>query len=152
MNDAITDEEKELLAQLEAAEAERDQKRERVAEKTRTNALRDRIEKAKREAAEAEKLEELIEEHGPLGKLFRVLTTDGGHMIAVKAAPRQIWRRFESGMDKSSAREELVRACVIYPSKAEFEDLVNRWPGLILQAVNEITILVTGKQQELTGK
>lgn len=153
MNDAIIDEEKALLAELEAIEAARDQKRDQVVEKTRTLALRERIEKAKRELAEAEKLDELIEEHGPLGKAIRVVTTVEGHMVVVKAPGRQQFRKYQSaGFDKPSAQDDIVRACLVYPSKADFESLANRWPAIVTQAANEIVFLASGKQEEIPGK
>lgn len=149
----MTDEEKDLIERRTAAEEKLAQVRERIAEKERQRAIRAEAEAAERHLVEAEKLEELIEKHGPLGKALRVLTTPEGHMIVVKAPGYQHTRRFQSkGIDKPDAQEELVRACLVYPSQGEFVALRDRYALLVTQAANEIVLLATAKQEELPGK
>lgn len=139
-------------AQLSAEERLR-QIQERIAEKTRAKAKQADGEALDRQIAEAEQLEKLVDEHGILGRDFRVLYTQDGHMVAVKAASYLVWKRFQSqGIEKVNAQEDLVNACLIYPSKVKFSELRDRYPALVFQAAIEIANMASVKQEELTGK
>lgn len=77
-----------------------------------------------------------------------VLThSDTGDQIAVRAPSKPQWKRFRAGAqsevaDKREAAEEmLVLECLVFPSKEDFQRLLERRPGSILTFVNGVARL-----------
>src|ERR1700759_3690440 len=77
-----------------------------------------------RKLAEAQALEKLEAEHGAVGKEIELVDSDVGGVI-VRRPTMNVFRRFQdSGTNETSDWLNLVRPCVLYPSKAEFDALI----------------------------
>lgn len=81
-----------------------------------------------------ETIDKLREEHGP-GKLFLLPDPDDeGDEIIVRLPTRPEWARFTTQLQDekrmAKAQEQLVRDCLVHPSKDDLEAIFNRRPGL----------------------
>lgn len=142
-----------LEARLEAARTER-------LKLATDNAAADKIAKIKAEAeaeerglAEDKKIAELTEKHGPIGKAWDIVRTDAG-MIALKKPNHLLFKRFQ---DKESPRTDdidalLVRPCLLWPTKAEFDVILEEVPAALLMAANVCSVLAGIRQEGLAKK
>lgn len=88
-----------------------------------------------RKLAEDEALDQMLAEHGRLGEAIEIIRArDDVGAVIVRRPHLAVWRRFQDasgGKDAGQALDQLVRPCVVYPSKAEFDQLVARLPFLL---------------------
>jgi hypothetical protein len=103
------------------------------------------LEAAQRELREEQALQDAIDAHGQLGVALATVQTSMG-LVIVKRASAIRFRRFQ---DKGDAQTEdvlaLVRPCVVYPSAAELDVILNDLPAtLTLLASAVITLAGQG--------
>lgn len=100
----------------------------------------------------AEKLDALKAQHGA-GKVFTLVR--GEVTIALRKPTRAEYRRFVMKLqDKTElydANEELVRACVLEPSGAALEAILDEWPGLVTDVGGEL-LMLAGMQAKAEAK
>jgi hypothetical protein len=145
-----------LEQRIADARAKRDAIEARSKAQKRIDALKREAEDAEREAKEAEVLEQLEAEHGPLNiKIRRVLTPEG--MIVVQKPPIQFYHRFQKqlakdGADEIAAMSTFVRPYIIYPDKAERERLMEEYPHALVDCANAAAWLNGAGRKDLEGK
>ena len=92
---------------------------------------------------EREKIEALKREKG-LDRVA-VVRLDSVAEVVLRPPTRAEWRRFkEQGQDaqrRIGAAEQLVKDCVVHPEAAEFEKLLDRYPGIVDRVENVVADL-----------
>jgi hypothetical protein len=142
----------ELEVRLAAARAKRDELEAKRAERDATRAKLAEVEKAEREAKEAEVLDRLECEHGPVNEKIRPVYTPGG-LIVVKRAQSILVRRYmDHGKADSESWDKLVRPCVLYPEKAEFNRIVEDYPASLQKCADAVCWLAGWGRKDLEGK
>ena len=110
------------------------------------------LEREERALADAEALAKAEAEHGPVGKKIRVVSTPSGSII-LKRAGNAAFRRFMDAPKASvDEAERLVKPCVVYPSRADFERITDEYPALWIRLAGALTILAGHKAEELQEK
>jgi hypothetical protein len=144
----------DMQARIDAARARKEATQDRIAAAQRKKKLELELEAEERQANEAEKLEALVEQYGPVGKALAVLRTDEGHMIVARTPAQVHVKRFRTkkGFESPDAQDELARVSVAYPDKAAFDKLVERWPFLAEQVCVKAINLARARTQEESGE
>jgi hypothetical protein len=93
-----------------------------------------------------ETIEKLKEEHGEVW----VIEVDGGQPIAFRCPTRQEFRKFKAMASdekkKPDADDLLAREVVVYPSKADFDALLNRRPGVSMRVAGAVIEAASGEE------
>ena len=133
-------------ASREAADARRSARDERVR-------LLAEVEAEERAVRDAEVLEALEAEHGPLDKMIRRIDTDEG-MVVVKRPNHILYKRFvDRGKTTSEALEQLVRPCVIHPAdKGELARIFEAMPASLMRAADAVVHLAGARKEDIAGK
>jgi hypothetical protein len=145
-----------LEQRIAEARAKRDAIEARSKAQKRIDALKREAEEAERAAKEAEVLEQLEGEHGPLNvKIRKVLTPEG--MLVVKKPPIQFYQRFQKqlardGADEIAVMSTFIRPYIIYPDKTERERLLEEYPHSLIDCANAGAWLNGAGRKELEGK
>jgi hypothetical protein len=133
---------------LEEARAKREQER-RVSEEIEEQ---EQIIRDERAIADAE------EKYGPIGKKIAAIKTPGLGIVIVKRPHHVTFRKWsdtnlgKDGGVSNDALEELIRPCIVHPSRTEFDRYCEEQPAILLRASNVITKLAGMRGQELSGK
>jgi hypothetical protein len=91
-------------------------------------------------------------EHGPVGKRIAVIGTDLG-VVIVKRPHAALFRKFQAkGSTKPEDLDQLVRPCLVYPSKAEFDRIDDELPATMTRCANAVVALAGFRQEENAGK
>jgi hypothetical protein len=137
----------ERLAKAKAANAANVAARVERTELAALEAAAVREENALRDAPGIEKAEI---EHGA-GKIATVVTCLGA--IVVRRPHVAAYRRFQ---DQASSKSEdvikLVRPCVVYPTAAELDRILDEQPGTLALLAEAVATLAGAAQQERQGK
>lgn len=143
---------RELQERLERARVDRSALEEAEIKRKRVEKLRADVEAEERSLANEKKLAELEQQHGPAGKAIKAVYLDA-IMIVVKKPNHLHVKRF---MDKEETKTEdldlLVRPCLLYPSKAEFDALVEENAALLVKAANAVSYLAGFRKEDLSKK
>lgn len=111
-----------------------------------------RLEREERALADAEALAAAEAQHGPEGKRIRAIETPMG-LIIVRRAGNASFRRFmDSAKATTDEAERLVRPCVVYPSRTEFDAILDEYPALWIRLAGAITKLAGHRAEELAEK
>lgn len=106
----------------------------------------------KRELKEAEELDKFEREVGKVGKEIDIVQSDVGAVI-LKRPTMTTYRRFQdSGKVETKDFEQLVRPCVLYPSRAEFDQLVEQRPMLLAHCADACIALAGLRASEIRKK
>lgn len=142
-----------LQARLDAARARRAAAEERLESARKAAQLQREIDQEDRAAKEAEALEALEAEHGPLGEMIWKLETTMG-MVVVKRPTAMRFRSFQDGKISNTTAEIFVRDFVVYPSKAEFNAIVNALPAIVMRCADACSQLAGHRTErdEVRGK
>lgn len=140
------------LAQIKAERARVAQKREAIEAATEKRA---QIERERQALADDEAIAKLEETHGPIdapgSKLARFNTALG--VIVVKRPASHLFRKFQSAKGNDAEEvEKLVRPCVVHPSKARFDDMLEELPGILTNLGDAVAHLAGVRVNELRGK
>lgn len=110
------------------------------------------LDETRRARKEAEKLEELEGIHGELDKGLRRVDTDEG-MIVVKRPNHLHYKRFvDKGKTTTEELSKLVRPCVVYPDKAEFDRILEEAPAALVRCADAVCWLAGMRKEESEGK
>jgi len=135
------------LAEVRAKRAAIDDARARAEVERETS---DALEREERALADAEALAAAEAQYGR--NKIRAVETPLGSII-LKRSGNAAYRRF---MDASKATtdeaERLVKPCVVYPSRAEFERILDEYPALWVRLAGALTKLAGHRNDELQEK
>lgn len=100
-----------------------------------------------------EQIRELKAKHGASG-LYAFETELG--VVVLRTPTRPEFSRFvdtanQEGGSRSAAMLDLVRACVAYPEPKDFESIIDRRPGYVVQFAAKLQELA-GNSGKLEGK
>ena len=92
--------------------------------------------------ADERKLEELRQQHGEIHVVKVTPKSADPVVVLVKRPGRVEWRKLQSdNMDagkKALASEGWVRACVIWPGREAFDELLKKYPALVRPISDEL--------------
>lgn len=133
-----------LRAQLAEVEAERDAAKDPEAE----------IRAAELELANQTALFKAEREFGKLGLHIAGLKTPDGRLVIVKRANHLLFRKWseEIASADTNKAEELIRPCLVYPTRDAFEAITEEFPGMIGVLANLIAKLAGVGAEQLSGK
>lgn len=143
----------EIKAQLEAIQAKRDAIEEARAQRGKLS-LKEQLALEQRRLAEDEKFAELAQEHGQdrLAMVRPEQRPDIGAVI-VRRPHLAVYRRFqESGKADFKTFDGLLRPCILYPSKAEFDRLCEEMPALHNQCCDAVVRLAGHSGKDVESK
>lgn len=110
------------------------------------------IEREERALADAQKLVELVDEHGPLDRAIAAVETDFG-LVVVKRVSAMRFKKFMDQKEyKSENVEVFVRPQVLWPSKAEFDEWCEEQPAILIRASDAIAKLAGIRKGEVEKK
>jgi len=140
----INETDAQRLARLRAERAER---REKMQAKHDAEETRLSIAAELKKCEEDEKWDELATTHGQRN-LLRFDAKDG-RMVVFRRPPFVHYRKFLNLKHAScDSVLPLLEASLVYPANAAFHDILEEYPGLIMQAVAAITVMVRAAQEE----
>ena len=146
---APTAADKELETELKAVRAKRAALEDARTARTEPS-IAERLATEKRELAEDEVLDRLAEEHGH--KHIELVRCEYGAVI-VKRPHLATYRRFQdAGKSDTKTYDQLVRPCVLYPSKAEFDALLEQQPHLLTRCADAVVRLAGVRTEEVQAK
>lgn len=94
-------------------------------------------------------LDKAQSEHG--AKAVRLVRTDVGAVI-VRRPHVAAYRKFQDGESSTQVTEELVKSCLLYPSKSEWDKLMNVQPGVLTKVANACVELAGFRLSDVKGK
>lgn len=110
------------------------------------------VERAEREAEDAEALTKAECEHGPVGVKLATVETSMG-LVILKRPNTVMFRRFQDkGSFTCDAVEALVRPCVVHPDAKQLDRILGEQPGVLSMLADRVVFLAGARAQELAGK
>jgi hypothetical protein len=159
MTTEMTEAERDELAQLEqeiAAAKAATAQTEAAREPTPLEAKRAELAAAKREAADALVISDLVKKYGKLGeKIASVGTPDG--MLVVQAPNRQSYKEMSDATKPGIGvpfdfQEAFIKRCLVYPDKDAATKILHANPGVMGPLANLAAELGGFRQVSLSGK
>ena len=143
-------EREQLEAELAAARAANAANVAARTERAELSALKEAIEREKNALRDAPAIEKAELEHGA-DKIATVVTRLGA--VVLKRPHSASYRRFQ---DQASSKSEdvikLVRPCVVYPTAAELDRILDEQPGVLARLADAVATLADAAQEERRGK
>ncbi|AKF06079.1 hypothetical protein [Sandaracinus amylolyticus] len=140
----------DLDARLAKARAEMEEVDRAREERASLDAKRARVEAAEREVADAKAIAAAEEKFGR-DKIATIKTPLG--VVIVKRPNHMHYRKFIGAKDIGpDEAERLVLTCLVHPSRAAFEQIVEEYPAIPTIAATQVVDLAAGRQEELAGK
>lgn len=149
----LSSEDAELAAQLEAIQAKREAMQDAARERAKPT-LKEQIAIEQRRLAEDEKFEELAQTHGRERiSMVRPEQRPDISAVIVRRPHLAVYRRFqESGKADQKTFDGLLKPCILYPSKAEFDALCESMPALFDLCCNEVVVLAGHRGKDVEAK
>jgi len=142
----------ELQAKVDAARAAREARESKREDAARLQRLTDELEAEERAAANLDVIEGVEKDHGVEGKTWRRVNTGAG-MIIVKRPHIATFRKYQDkGKTDSASLDALVRPCLLHPTKAEFDRIVNEEPAALMRAANAVCYLAGVRREDTAGE
>jgi hypothetical protein len=115
--------------------------------------VQEQIATEERKLATAQKLDELETAHGyKPGVDMDVVESRVGDVI-IKRPTMAVYRRFQdSGTNETKDLDNLVRPCVLHPSRAEFDQMVEALPLLLAHCADLAVMLAGYRAKKNQGK
>ena len=140
------------MSDIDPIDAELEQLRTAKAERTKARAL-----ERKKFELEWLKLEAKFEaELGPMGQKFELIdcTDIGCGIVAVKRGETVVYKRFVTTKEKDEkAIEEYVLPCIVHPTPAEFQAIINtQAPEVLGRCATAVHRLFGAKSDDDRGK
>jgi hypothetical protein len=108
---------------------------------------------AERVAIESEKaIAAAVQEHGPLDKKIACVDTDLG-IVLVKRPHHVLYRKFQDSGEATTAEfDKLVRPCVVHPSRARWDAMLEDQPGILPRVAAAVCTLAGARLKDVGGK
>jgi len=104
-----------------------------------------------RELAAEQALEKFEQEYGRVGRAIEIVRSDVGSVI-VKRPHMATYRKFQDDARDTTSAEKLVRPCVLYPSKPEFDRMVEELPFLLVRCADAVCTLAGVRKEDVRAK
>ena len=135
-----------LREQVAAIEKARDEKLAAAAAAVELRMLEEKV-----------KLGELEAKHGLVGRdILPVFSPKTGAMVVVKTPEPVQFQKFQRKViaDKLDLPdvEELIRSCLVYPAKSDFQVICDEAPGMLSSVVNAVTALNGAAESDAASK
>lgn len=149
-------EQQTIEQRLEAAKARRAAVADAREKKNAAALLEAEVAAEEQAAVDDEALVKLEDEHGPEGQSFKVIRSDLG-AVAVRRAPAAAFKKFQDLSSRPNAKmhelsDELMRHCLLYPSKERFEEMLRAQPHTLIRCANKVAELAGVRAEEVAGK
>jgi 23S rRNA-/tRNA-specific pseudouridylate synthase len=141
-----------LQERLEKARIDRSALEDAEIKRKRVEKLRADVEAEEQSLANEKKLAELEQIHGPAGKAIKAVYVDTVMVVVKKPNHLHVKRFMDKEETKSEDLDMLVRPCLVYPSKAEFDALVEAHTALLAKAANAVSYLAGFRKEDLAKK
>jgi len=93
-----------------------------------------------------------ITEHGAIGDGIELVETTMGTLV-FKRPSKAVWRRFsDAPQTRGPDIYALVKPCLVHPTWARFESIVDVYPGTLEAAGVTCTALAQSRTKEAAGK
>lgn len=139
------------LRELRAKRAELRRQREEQAE-AEAGSLEAQLEAEQRALREEEALQKAIDAHGAVGKEIEPVATDLG-MVIIRRCTALRWKKFQDKDDFShDAFLALVSPCVLYPSSAELDQMLDKQPAILARLSNTVARLAGVRMADIAKK
>lgn len=136
----------EVRAELAAIAAQRDQRQAAQAET-------DELEQLERTLRDNKAIDQAERELGKQGRDIEVLSTQHYGVVIVKKPNPITFKKFQDvGDTTTTAQEALVRTCLVYPQGAQFDEIVEKLPGIVGRCALAVGRLAGVRIEEVTGK
>lgn len=143
------DEIEQLEAELAAAEAKTKAAKDEEARRIKAADLRAKIQAEQVAARDLPKIAEL---EGTRGIDFDVVSCRLG-LVAVKRPSGVVWKRFTTSKKEArDAAEDLVRACLAYPTASEFTAIIDDQPAALESMALTVGRLAGADLERIQGK
>ncbi len=142
------DEIKQLEEELKALRDANQATRAAEEQKTRAAELRAQVLAAKNALRDDPHLAEL---EGERGTDYDVVVCRLGAVALRKPSAAQ-WKKFQTAKDPREGAETMVRGCLLYPSKTEFNSILDDQPAALESFAMTCASLAGQDVQRLTGK
>jgi hypothetical protein len=141
----------ELKARLAAAQARKVAAQ--ASQRSELDTLREQVEAEEREARNAEAIADAERKLGRRGVYFDVVTVPDGRIVVLKRPHPAAYKAF-SELDKPTvdATHELVRPCVEFPGKGEFDTIIDEQFPAVLDACGIKVLGLAGMRRVELGK
>lgn len=147
----MSEEMDQLRAELAAEQEKLELFLEADRERKEIESLRIGIERTKRQARELPILRDLEAEHGALGDGIGKVDTPMG-MIVVKRPSQVVYKRLQSSKATPEDLERFARACLVYPTREQFNTIISEYPHMTTAAADEAAHLAGLARKEASGK
>lgn len=136
-----------VLAELRA-------KRAAIAERRRAreNEEAQQITEETQALADDEAIERAEIEFGPVGKKIGVVKTALGAIVLRQSHPLKFKRYQDKGSSEYDDLDLLVRPCVLHPTIARFNEIMQELPFTMTRCANMVSVLAGVRVEELKGK
>lgn len=96
-----------------------------------------------------QKLDELEQAHGPIGrKICAVYAPDGSLIVCKKPHAANYKKLMDREKLTIEALNTLCKPCLLFPPAAEYDALVDEWPGIIGTLATQLTKLAGSHSEE----
>lgn len=103
-------------------------------------------------AKDEEAVAEAVATHGDLGVMIGAVYTACG-VVIVGRPKALIFRRFqELESTKTKDLEQLVRPCLVHPTKPEFDQICDEQPATLVRCADMVATLAGARGREVQGK
>jgi hypothetical protein len=156
MGDDVDEKEKELEAQLAAIQAKRAAFAAAREKAKRPDVLKSQLEAEVRDLEDDQAIVALEDEHGADGRFIKVIRTDLGAVI-LRRAHAPAFKRFQDLRSRENSKvhelsEQLVRPCLLHPSKERFDEMLREQPHILIRCANGLAELAGVRAEEVSGK
>lgn len=151
-NEELSREAAELTERLEAARKRRSVAAAQLAH-SELEELKARVEAEERAARNEAAVAEAVAKHGAMGVKLDVVDVPDGRIVIVKRPHPVAFKAFQD-LERVTVEEteKLVRPCVEFPDKAEYDALADEYPGVVSTAAIKVCALAGVRKVELRGK
>jgi len=141
-----------LHTRLDAARAQREAAAE-ASKPSELVAFRMRVEAEERAARNEAALAAAVAKHGAVGVQIDVVEVPDGRIVIVRRPHAALYKAFQD-LDKVTFEEaeKLVRPCVEYPDKGEYDAITDAYPGVVNSGSIKVCGLAGMRRAELKGK
>lgn len=147
-------EEQEISAKLKVLKAEREKRETEAADAAKLKALKAELAQELEDAKVDDIVARMTGEHGEENVAWRRVVSRRGHgIVCVKQSHPVTFRKYQDlGKNDTIAWGKLVRPTLVYPSKEEFDSIIEDEPMLLNRCADAVAWLAGARRQTDVGE